>query len=97
MLTALHEFHLSEIAVFAVGAVIGILGFSKILNFLLKNYEELTMAFLIGVMLGSLKVPAVEIVSSASVDVFGILPCIVVAVVGFALIIVLETKFDYME
>ena len=55
------------------------------------------MAFLIGVMLGSLKVPAVEIVSSASVDVFGILPCIVVAVVGFALIIVLETKFDYME
>ena len=97
MLTALHEFHLSEIAVFAVGAVIGILGFSKILNFLLKNYEELTMAFLIGVMLGSLKVPAVEIVSSASVDVFGILPCIVVAIVGFALIIVLETKFDYME
>ena len=97
MLTALHEFHLSELAVFVVGAVIGILGFSKILNFLLKNYEELTMAFLIGVMLGSLKVPAVEIVSSASVDVFGILPCIVVAVVGFALIIVLETKFDYME
>ena len=97
MLTALHEFHLSELAVFVVGAVIGILGFSKILNFLLKNYEELTMAFLIGVMLGSLKVPAVEIVSSASVDVFGILPCIVVAIVGFALIIVLETKFDYME
>ena len=36
-------------------------GFSKILNYLLKNHEELTMAFLIGVMLGSLKVPFVEI------------------------------------
>ena len=97
MLTALHELHFSEIIVFVIGALIGILGFSKILNFLLKNYEEITMAFLIGVMLGSLKVPAVEIVNSVSVNVGGILPCVIVAVIGFILIIVLETRFDYIE
>lgn len=97
MLTALHKFHFSEIIVFVVGALIGILGFSKILNYLLKNHEGITMAFLIGVMLGSLKVPAVEIVNSVSVNFAGLLPCVIVAVIGFALIIVLETRFDYME
>lgn len=94
MLTALHEFHLSEIIVFVVGALIGILGFSKILNFLLKNHESLTMAFLIGVMLGSLKVPAVEIINSVSVNASALLPCGIVAIIAFALIIILETKFN---
>ena len=97
MLNALHQLHFTEIIVFVVGALIGILGFSKILNFLLKNHEEVTMAFLIGVMLGSLKVPAVEIVNSVSMNISGLLPCIIVALIGFVLIIVLETRFDYME
>ena len=73
------------------------MGFSKILNYLLKNYEEITMAFLIGVMLGSLKVPAVEIVNSVSMNFAGLLPCVIVAVIGFVLIIVLETRFDYID
>ena len=97
MLTALQELDLAAILAFVVGAVIGILGFSKILNFLLKNYEEITMAFLIGVMLGSLKVPALEVTQSLSLTPAGILPCVIVAVIGFILIIVLETRFDYIE
>ncbi len=97
MLNALHQLHFTEIIVFVVGAVIGILGFSKILNYLLKNYEEATMAFLIGVMVGSLKVPSVEIVNATGLNFSSLIPCIVVAVIGFALIIVLETRFDYME
>lgn len=97
MLTALHELHFSEIMTFVIGAVIGILGFSKILNYLLKNYEEITMAFLIGVMLGSLKVPTVAIVNSISINFADILPCVIIAVIGFVLIIVLETRFDYID
>ena len=97
MLNALHQLHFTEIIVFVVGALIGILGFSRILNYLLKNYENITMAFLIGVMLGSLKVPAVEIASSVSMNLSGLFPCIIVAVIAFALIIVLETRFDYIE
>lgn len=93
MLTALHELHFTELIVFIVGAVIGILGFSKLLNYLLKNYEELTMAFLIGVMLGTLKIPALEVVSNVTLNVSGLLPCIIVAVIAFVLIIILETKF----
>ncbi|WP_458454336.1 DUF368 domain-containing protein [Methanobrevibacter sp.] len=97
MLTALHQLQIVDILSFVVGALIGILGFSKILNYLLKNYEELTMAFLIGVMLGSLKVPAAEIANSVSVNFSGLLPCAIVALIGFALIIILETRFDYIE
>ncbi|WP_407416169.1 DUF368 domain-containing protein [Methanobrevibacter sp.] len=97
MLNALHQLHFSEIIVFVIGAIIGILGFSKILNYLLKNYEELTMAFLIGVMLGSLKVPAVEIVNSVSMNISGLLPCLIVAIIAFALIFILETRFDYID
>ena len=97
MLNALHQLHFSEIIVFVVGALIGILGFSKILNYLLKNYEEFTMAFLIGVMVGSLKVPGVEIINSVSLNFAGLFPCIIVAIIGFALIIILETRFDYIE
>lgn len=97
MLNALHQLHFSEIIVFIVGALIGILGFSKILNYLLKNYEEFTMAFLIGVMLGSLKVPAVEIVNSVSMNFSGLLSCLIVAIIAFAIIIILETRFDYIE
>ena len=97
MLNALHQLHLADIIVFVIGAVIGILGFSKILNYLLKNHEEITMAFLIGVMLGSLKVPSVEILNSAGLSFAGLFPCLIVAVIGFAIIIILETRFDYME
>ena len=93
MLTALHELHFTELIVFIVGAVIGILGFSKLLNYLLKNYEELTMAFLIGVMLGTLKIPALNVVNNITLDVAGFLPCIIVAVIAFVLIIILETRF----
>lgn len=97
MLNALHHFDLVSIIVFVVGALIGILGFSKILNFLLKNYEEVTMAFLIGVMLGSLKVPAIEIVNATSLSFSGLFPCIIIAIIGFALILILETRFDYID
>ena len=97
MLTALHELHFAEIITFVVGALIGILGFSKILNYLLKNHEEVTMAFLIGVMLGSLRVPGYEIMSSVSLNFASLLPCIVVAVIAFVIIIIMETRFDYIE
>ncbi|WP_298521959.1 DUF368 domain-containing protein [uncultured Methanobrevibacter sp.] len=97
MLNALHTLSIVEIIVFVIGALIGILGFSKLLNYLLKNHEEVTMAFLIGVMLGSLKVPGAEIINSVSMNFTGLFPCLIVAIIGFALIIILETRFDYME
>ena len=97
MLNALHNFHLSEIIVFIVGAIIGILGFSRILNDLLEHYKEVTMAFLIGVMVGTLKIPAVNIIASTSAGLLDIVSCIIAIIVGIVLIVVLETKFNAIE
>ena len=39
----------------ALGALVGIVGFSRVLSFLLKHYEQLTIAALTGFMIGSLR------------------------------------------
>jgi len=43
------------IAVFGCGCVVGLLGFSKLLSFLLDRYYNITMALLTGLMLGSMR------------------------------------------
>lgn len=90
MLNALNSRNLMEIFVFVIGAVIGILGFSKLLNYLLEKYESATMAFLIGIMVGTLRLPIMEITSTIQGS---WIPCIILALIAFALIIVLEKKF----
>lgn len=49
------EGHLMIILVFLLGAVLGIIGFSKILKWMMKHYYNALFAFLIGMMLGSLR------------------------------------------
>ena len=41
--------------IFAIGAVLGLLMFSRVLKYFLNNFHEATMSFLIGVLIGSLK------------------------------------------
>lgn len=43
------------ILVFGLGALIGIVGFSKLLKWLLAHYHDMLFAFLIGMMIGSLR------------------------------------------
>ncbi len=54
ILGAISDFNLPVIAVFLVGAAIGIVVFSNILSWLLKKYYNLTIALLSGFMIGSL-------------------------------------------
>lgn len=90
MLNALNSLNIVEIVVFCVGALIGILGFSKLLNYLLENYESATMAFLIGIMVGTLRLPVTQI----STTIHGSwIPCIILAIIGFAIIVVIEKRF----
>ncbi|MEZ6044481.1 MAG: DUF368 domain-containing protein [Planctomycetaceae bacterium] len=46
---------LGSLGVFALGALIGLLGFSKVLRWLLERYEMIVLAILCGFMLGSLR------------------------------------------
>ena len=94
MLNALNSKNIIEIVVFCAGALIGILGFSKLLNYLLEKYESATMAFLIGIMLGTLRLPVMKITENM---VGSWIVCVILAIIAFALIIVLEKKFKKDE
>jgi putative membrane protein len=54
-LTALRDLDLAFIAVFGLGAAVGLAGFSVLLNWLLKHRHDATMAVLVGLMVGSLR------------------------------------------
>jgi putative membrane protein len=54
IIESLSQFKLDVIALFGMGCVTGLLSFSHLLSWLLKNYHSLTMAILTGFMVGSL-------------------------------------------
>ncbi|WP_067260472.1 DUF368 domain-containing protein [Methanobrevibacter cuticularis] len=100
MLNALNTMNFTEIIVFILGAVIGILGFSKILDYFLQKHEQITITFLIGVMLGTLRLPYDNIVNNLRVGSFGIpfeIICILFVLLGFILIVILEKKFKFVK
>jgi len=51
---AFHDFDLKKIAIFATGALVGLLSFSHLLKWLFKNYHNTTLAILTGFIFGSL-------------------------------------------
>ncbi|MEH6559315.1 MAG: DUF368 domain-containing protein [Oceanicoccus sp.] len=54
VLTALKDFQLLPVLVFAAGCGTGLLGFSQILSWMFKRYHDRTMALLTGFLIGSL-------------------------------------------
>ncbi len=94
MLNALNNVSLPDIFAFGAGAALGIVVFSRVLDYLLRNYESFTMAFLVGLMLGTLRLPyqKLEITDSGS-----LLPLLIIGLVGFGLVMVLEKKFRYID
>ncbi len=54
VLNAIHQRELTIIAVFGVGAVIGLLSFSRVLKWMFAHYHDITVALLSGFLLGSL-------------------------------------------
>ena len=54
IMSSIKEFNIPVIAVFGLGACIGIISFSNVLSYLLNKYHDLTIATLAGFMFGSL-------------------------------------------
>ena len=54
VLGALKSFDLPVLAVFALGCLLGLMSFSRLLSWLLAHFRDLTLAFLSGIILGSL-------------------------------------------
>jgi len=51
---AIHDWDFKRIGIFAFGAVVGLLSFSRVLKWLFKHYQNLTLALLTGFIIGSL-------------------------------------------
>ena len=83
MLAALKNLYLPPLVTYVVGAFIGIIAFSHILSRLLKRYKNAVLSFLIGLMIGGLKVPVSEV---GSINLFTI-SCFMV---GLFLVILVE-------
>lgn len=56
VLAAVHELQLLNLACFAAGAATGLMLFSRLLSWLMRRYLASTLAFLAGILLGSLKI-----------------------------------------
>ncbi|MFW6176607.1 MAG: DUF368 domain-containing protein [Thermoplasmatota archaeon] len=89
MVDALCGLKFSIIIIFSLGALIGIFGFAKLLDYLLQKYPSVSMAFLFGLMLGALRVPLVKSMNNAT----NIYEIIIPAILGAVFVAILEYKY----
>ena len=70
VLESVHELRIFDLMMVALGCAVGIIIFSRILSYLLKNYREPVIAILVGFMIGSLlKIwPWKEVLESKLID-----------------------------
>ena len=90
LINALKNILMDKIVVFMMGAIVGILSFSNLLDYLLKKHKNTTMSILTGLMIGSLRIPYEKIVSSQ----YNITSTIIAGLIGIALVFFLEKKFS---
>lgn len=92
MINVLHRLSIIEIIVFVLGAGIGFMAMSRVIKYLLENHKQITVAALIGIMLGSMRVPAQHIISASFSS---LLVCLVIGIIGMLIVLVVETRFNY--
>lgn len=94
ILDAVRNRDLLTLVVFAVGCLVGILAFARLISFLLRRYEMVTIAALTGVMLGSLRTIWERMsAGSATVADFGaghVVLALALAAAGFVVVSVLD-------
>ncbi|MFW5907722.1 MAG: DUF368 domain-containing protein [Candidatus Natronoplasma sp.] len=89
MLEALYSFNVFVITIFMAGALVGLFGLAKILNYLLKKARSVTIAFLFGLMLGALREPLGKSMGSATTPLEVVLP----TVTGAVVVVFLEYRY----
>ncbi len=98
MLNALSKGIWKDIIAFVAGAVVGILAFARLLDWLLEHHRSVTMAFLFGCMLGALRLPGEIIVAETDIaSITSVVIVVIAAVIGFAAIFVLEKRSDRIK
>ncbi len=98
ILNALNTWDMKVLITFGAGAMTGILLFARLLSYLLEHWKSLTMAVLFGSMLGALRLPAEMIHETLDyTSISSVLAIVVVAAIGFFLVLLLERKSAEIE
>ncbi|MCK4613816.1 MAG: DUF368 domain-containing protein [Thermoplasmata archaeon] len=98
MLDALNNRDIKDIITFLTGAVLGLLAFSRLLDHMISHHRSVTMAFLFGLMLGALRVPAEKIGGSADPSAVGDVSLLLLtAVIGFLIVGIIEWRSREIE
>lgn len=93
LLGVLRELRFLEIFIFCIGGLISVLFFSRAINYLLNKYRAPTIYFLIGMMLGALRLSYQEIINANS----QILLVLISAGFGFLIIFIIEKRIIRYE
>ncbi|WP_436344700.1 DUF368 domain-containing protein [Natronorubrum sp. FCH18a] len=86
------------VAVFGVGAVIGLFTMAHAVGYALEHYRAATLAFLVSLMVGALRLPVEEVVGNLGETAFGTPTIAVVAgVVGAGSVLLVDRYTDDLE
>jgi len=90
--------YLLDIGLFLGGAALGLISFSRLLDYMISRHRSITMSFLFGLMLGALRVPAEEVWdntgSSGTLELAGV---VMAALAGIFMIIFIQKKSMAVE
>ena len=102
LINALNNLDILIILAFILGAIIGLLGFSRVLKYLFNNYRNITYSIMLGLVIGSipkiLKITLFLIAEpwnkdlTAKVNNIDIVISIILMLCGFSLILILDKK-----
>ena len=86
LLDCIHTLNVVPLIVFSAGGILGILGFTRVLKYLLSRYHAAMLAMLTGLMIGTSRLLIGKIEASG-----GFTPAVILcAVVGVVLLVILE-------
>jgi putative membrane protein len=87
MLTSLHNFVFSDIILFCIGGLVGLLLFTRVLKYLLAHYQTSILFVLVGLMLGTSSLLYMEVERAGGFTLFPLLAillgCGVIALITF--------------
>ena len=102
LINALNNLDILIIIAFILGAIIGLLGFSRVLKYLFNNYRNITYSIMLGLVIGSipkiLKITLFLIAEpwnkdlTAKINNIDIIISIILMLCGFSLILILDKK-----
>ncbi len=90
ILTAVRSLDFSVLAVFLAGCIVGLISFSNFLAYMLKHWHEQVLAFLLGVLLGSVYTIWPAGLGSSGISAAGTLVFASLIVIGFTIVYILE-------